>query len=188
MVFNINSFIKTKSFKNINNKLTQEDFYRNNNSCENILKLVRLNNKAFGETLQCIVKDLLDLDKSCDAGHDAQKLSHGLKFEIKSARYWISIRDFKWQHIMEEHEYDYLILVGIDFDCLRLYLISKYQFMKLKTKGIAKQQGRAEGQGLWVSRKKILDHLIEIKNKKHFYSLIHNKNNEESDDEDIEMY
>jgi len=170
--FSITNVIKTKSFRSFKQKMNQEEYYRSNGSCDNMLKLVKASNKSFGEKTQSIIKDLLDLDDSCDAGHDAQKLSMDLKFEIKSSRYGVSTGDFMWQHIMEEHDYQYLILVGIDFDCLKVYLISKYRFMKLKTKGIATQQGRAEGQGLWAKRKKLLPFLTEIENKEHFYKLI----------------
>ena len=187
MAFSINNIIKTKSFQNIKKRMTQEDFYRSKGSCDNILKLVKLSNKAFGEKLQCIVKDLFNLDNSCNAGHDAQKISMNLKFEIKSARYWQGINDFKWQHIMEDHDYDYLIFVGIDFDCLKIYLISKYHFMKLKTKGIATQQGRAEGQGLWAQRKKLLPYLIELKDVEHFYDLVTPQYKYDEYDSDYEM-
>ena len=77
-----------------------------------------------------------------------------------------------WQHIMEDHDYDYLIFVGIHYDSLKIYIISKYHFMKLKTKGLVTQQGRAEGQGLWITRKKILPYLTEIKDINHFYNII----------------
>lgn len=176
--FSIDTVIKTKSFQGIKKRMNQEEFYRSKGACENILKLVKSSNKSFGERTQSIIKDLLDLDNSCDAGHDAQKLSMDLKFEIKSSRYGVSSKDFMWQHIMEEHDYQYLILVGIDFDGLKVYLISKYHFMKLKTKGIATQQGRAEGQGLWAQRKKLLPYLTEIKNKEHFYKLINKSQRE----------
>ena len=172
MSFSIANIIKTKSFSKIRQVISQEGLYKKNGACENILQLVRLSNKAFGEKLQSIVKDLLELDNSCDAGHDAQKISMNCKFEIKSSRYAVSTRDFMWQHIMEEHDYDYLILVGVDYNCLKMYLISKYYFMKLKTKGLVTQQGRAEGQGLWAQRKNILPYLQEIKSKEHFYELI----------------
>ena len=187
MNFGIDNIKKTKSFQSIKKKMNQEEFYRSKGASEELLKLVKQSNKAFGEKLQSIVKEMLDLDDSEHAGHDAQKLSMELKFEIKSSRYGVVSKDFMWQHIMEEHDYDYLILVGVDFDGLKVYLISKYHFMKLKTKGIATQQGRAEGQGLWVTRKKILPHLTEIEGIEHFYKLINIENYEtESEDSDLE--
>lgn len=178
--FSIKKIMKTNQYKSITKKMNQEEFYRSNGASNGLLKLVKQSNKAFGEKIQSIVKELLDLDDSCDAGHDAQKLSMELKFEIKSSRYGVTSKDFMWQHIMENHEYDYLLLVGIDFDRLKIYLISKHKFMQLKKKGIITQQGRAEGQGLWVQRNKILSHIIEITSKKHFYDLI--------DDEDIDLH
>jgi len=176
--FSIKNIVKTTQFKEMKPKMNQEEFYRSNGSTENLLKLVKQSNKAFGEKLQSIVKEVLDLDDSEDAGHDAQKLDLDLKFEIKSSRYGVTTKDFMWQHIMEEHDYDYLILVGVDFDGLKVYVISKYDFMELKEDGIVTQQGRAEGQGLWVTRKKILPHLTEITTKKQFYDLV---DNEDSD-------
>ena len=173
--FSIKKITKTKQYRSIKKKMNQEEFYRSNGSNEALIKLVKQSNKAFGEKLQSIIKEMLDLDDSDDAGHDAQKLDLELKFEIKSSRYGVKSKDFMWQHIMEEHDYDYLILVGVDFDRLKVYVISKYHFMKLKTKGIATQQGRAEGQGLWVTRKKILPHLTEITTKKQFYDLVDNE-------------
>jgi len=184
--FSINNIVKTKQYQSIKQKMNQVEFYRSKGSSEELIKLVKQSNKAFGEKLQSIVKEMLDLDDSEDAGHDAQKLSMGLKFEIKSSRYGVTSKDFMWQHIMEEHDYDYLILVGVDFDKLKMYLISKYHFMKLKTRGIATQQGKAEGQGLWVTRKKILPHLTELKGTDHFYELI-NFENEVSDSEDSDF-
>ena len=185
MNFGINNIKKTKSFQSIKKRMNQEELYRSKGACGDILKLVKLSNKAFGEKLQSIVKDLLNLDNSCDAGHDAQKLSMGLKFEIKSSRYGVSSKDFMWQHIMEQHDYDYLLLVGVDITGLKIYIISKYNFMRLKTKGLATQQGRAEGQGLWAQRRKILPHLIELQGIEHFYNLI--DDNSDYDSEDIEM-
>ena len=173
--FSIKNIIKTSQFKSMKRKMNQEEFYRSNGSDKNLLKIVKQSNKAFGEKLQSIIKEMLDLDDSEDAGHDAQLLDLDLKFEIKSSRYGVTSKDFMWQHIMEEHDYDYLILVGVDFKGLKVYVISKYDFMNLKKKGIATQQGRAEGQGLWVTRKKILSHLTEITTKKQFYNLIENE-------------
>ena len=184
--FSINNIVKTKQYQSIEKKMNQEEFYRSNDSSEELIKLVKQSNKAFGEKLQSIIKEMLILDDSCDAGHDAQKLSMNLKFEIKSSRYGVKSKDFMWQHIMEEHDYDYLLLIGVDFDGLKVYIISKYLFMKLKTKGIATQQGRAEGQGLWATRKKLLPFLTEIQNKEHFYKFI-NIEDEVSDSEDSDL-
>ena len=173
-LFNIKNIVKTKNYNNINTKISQEAFYRMNGSSEDLIKLVKMNNKSFGEKMQSIVIELLDLDKSNHTGHDAQCLSLNLKFEIKTSRYWVSIKDFKWQHIMLHHDYNYLILVGVDFDKLKVYIISKMDIIQLNNIGVIKMQGGAEGQGLWMQFNKIKEHLHEITNKRDFYKYLKN--------------
>ena len=170
-IFNIGNVVKTNEFKNIKNVMNQEQYYKLNGSSENILKIVRLSNKAFGEKIQCIIQELLSLTKSSHTGHDAQLESNNLKFEIKSSRYGVRNNDFTWQHIMEQHNYDHLILVGIDFFSLRVFIISKTQFMKL-TDNLVKVQGGAEGQGKWCTFRKIEEYLYEIKNKDDLYNYL----------------
>ena len=170
--FSINNISKTNQFKNMKTSINQEQYYRKNGAPEDILKIVRLSNKAFGEKLQCIIQELLDLEKSSHTGHDAQKVSMDLKFEIKSSRYGVKSKDYMWQHIMEKHNYDYLLLVGIDFNGFKVFIISKKDFMKLRCEGLVKTQGGGEGQGLWCQCKKIEDYLHEIENKKDFYNFL----------------
>ena len=171
-IFNINNIVQTNQYKNMKVSMNQEEFYRMNNAPEEILKIVRMSNKAFGEKMQCIIQELLNLEKSSHTGHDAQKKSMGLKFEIKSSRYGVKSKDFMWQHIMEHHDYDYLILVGVDFNGFKVYIISKQDFMKLRWDGLAKMQGGAEGQGIWCRCKKVKDYLYEIKSKEDFYNYL----------------
>lgn len=150
----------TNAYKNIDDKLSQEDFYKVNKANDVILSLVKLNNKTFGERVQRIVTELLKLEKPTSTGHDA-RLGE-LKFEIKASRYWVKNKDFKWQHIMMDHEYDYLLLVGVDFDKLKIYLLPKKNLVDMKTAGVVTQQGNAEGQGCWFERKSVLANLREI--------------------------
>jgi len=173
-IFNINNISQTNQFKNIKDSINQEQFYRNNNAPEDILKIVKMSNKKFGEKMQCIIQELLGLEKSSHTGHDAQKKSLGLKFEIKSSRFGVRSKDWMWQHIMEQHDYDYLILVGVDFDGLKVFLISKKEFMKLRWEGLTKIQGGGEGQGIWCKCKKIKKHLHEITSKDDFYNFLKN--------------
>ena len=168
-MFNITNVVKTEEFKNIRDTINQEEYYRKNNSPDDILKLVKLSNKAFGEKIQSIIQELLYLEKSNDSGHDA--VYNTIKFEIKSSRYSIRNKDFTWQHIMEEHDYDYLILVGIDFFDLKVFIISKNDFLLLKTDRV-KMQGGGEGQGLWCTYKQIQTYLYELNNRREFLNFI----------------
>ena len=169
-IFNINNIVETDEFKTIKRTMNQEQYYRLNNSSKDILKIVKLSNKAFGEKIQCIIQELLNMDKPDHTGHDAQYES--LKFEIKSSRYGVRNKDFTWQHIMEKHDYDYLILVGVDFDALKVFIISKTKFIKLKKKEFVKTQGGGEGQGLWCKYKNIEEYLCEIRTNTDFHNYI----------------
>ena len=155
---------KTKAFESIKGVKTQVDYYMENGAHPDIVKMVALGNKSFGERLQRIVMEYLNLDKPNNTGHDIQQNSTGKKFEVKSSRFWVSNGDWKWQHIMEEHDYDYLLLCGVNFNSVDVFIISKSDFLKLKTKGLATQQGGAEGQGLWCNYSNIKDYLTPIKN------------------------
>jgi len=155
---------KTKAFESIKNVKTQVDFYLENGSHPDIIKMVALGNKSFGEKMQRIVMECLSLDRPTSTGHDVQQSSSGKKFEVKSSRFWVSNGDWKWQHIMEDHDYDYLLLCGVNFNSVDVFIISKSDLLSLKDKGLVTQQGGAEGQGLWCNYNNIKNYLTPIKN------------------------
>lgn len=161
-MINIQRINQTKSFESILNAKTQVDYYINNNAHSDILKIVVLNNKSFGERMQRIIMELLSLNNSNKSSHDIQLNCMGIKFEVKSSRFWVGTGDWKWQHIMENHDYDYLLLCGVNFNGIDLFIISKSEFLTLKSKGMVTQQGGAEGQGLWCNYKSIKDYLTQI--------------------------
>ena len=161
-MFDINQVNKTKSFEVIKKVKTQVIYYHENNAHPDIVKLVGLGNKSFGEKTQKIVMECLSLDKPTETGHDIRQELTGLEFEVKSSRYWVATGDWKWQHIMEGHKYDYLLMVGVTFNSIEVYIISKQKFMELKSIGLVTQQGGAEGQGLWCNYSKIKDYLTPI--------------------------
>jgi len=154
---------KTKAFESIKEVKTQVDYYMENDAHPDIIKMVNLSNKSFGERLQRIVMEYLNLDKPINTGHDIQQISTGKKFEVKSSRFWVKNGDWKWQHIMEDHNYDYLLLCGINFNSVDVFIISKSDFLSLKKIGLVTQQGGAEGQGLWCNFSNIKDYLTPIK-------------------------
>lgn len=174
MSFYIRNVKRTKTFNKLAKKVTQVDYYINNNASPDVIKLVEMNNKTFGETMQNVIKEILKLDKPINSSHDARIINKGLKFEIKSSRYWTNKHDFVWQHIMENHTYDHLILLGLDFHEILVYTISKEKLLELKEQQIIKIQGGAEGQGLWFDRKSILNYLTVINNIYQFNDYIEN--------------
>lgn len=162
----LNSY--TKFFNKQNYSLS--DFYKQNNAHSSILPLISLDNKSFGSIMEDIVRERFGLEKSTHSSYDASL--NGIKFEQKSSRYWRTLGDFKWQHVMKDHPYDILILIAIDFQSIRVYTMTKTTFLELIDKNIVKQQGGAEGQGYWFTRNKVRDYLTEIDTKEQFIDFI----------------
>jgi hypothetical protein len=148
------AFANTNAYKKLMGpkRVSQLEFYMKNNASQSILSLVPLSNKAFGEGMQRIVAEVFGMDDSNDTGHDAMYKGHAI--EIKSARYWSGKLDCKWQHIMAEHNYKWVLLTLVDFQDLKYWLVSK-DAIKAHPE-VFVQQGNAEGQGLWCTMKKVL--------------------------------
>lgn len=148
------AFTETSAFKKLisKRKPTQLEFYMKNSASANITSLVPLSNKAFGEGMQRIATEIFGMTGSSDTGHDA--VYKGVPIEIKSARYWSGKLDCKWQHIMTDHEYKWVLLSLVDFQDLKFWLVSKDVIMA--NPNIFTQQGNAEGQGRWCTMKQAL--------------------------------
>ena len=147
-------------------------FYRQNGSPEEIIKLVGLSNKRFGSVCEELSTNLVNGKKIPDSkgrsGWDMEFTTNAdtppFRFEIKSSRYWRSGKNhfFKWQHILPDHEWSHLLLCAVDFDRMRLFALSKSQFMQLIADGKITQQGGASGQGCWFELKKVIDVATEL--------------------------
>jgi hypothetical protein len=173
MAFDSN-YIKTlECYTTMKNKTTktQLDYYIENNSPIEILDFVKLSNKAFGSEIEKLTKEIFQLKKSKHSSYDLSFKKY--KFEVKGSRKWGG-KTFKWQHIMEEHHYHFIILCGIDYQELKFWIISKTKFLELKNENIVSQQGGGEGQGLWCDFEKIKEHLIPLKNKNDFNNYLNN--------------
>lgn len=137
---------------------TQLDHYMQHNSPESILYFVNCSGKTFGEKyMEQLARAHFQLDPRIDSGHDHTKLTK--KIEQKSARYHANGGDFKWQHIEMNHEFDYLLLTGLDYTMIRNYIASRQIVEELIQIGIIQGQGKknSEGiaaaqQGYWFSR------------------------------------
>ena len=149
-------------------KPTKLNFYKKHGADKRVLKLVKLENKRFGTYIEKIIKKYLSLEKSFSTGHDfvINLLDNKiLKGEIKSSRIWgYKEEDYRWQHVMLEHDYDFLLLVGLHFDGLKIWVLTKSKLMELFKNNIIKKQGGAEGQGVWFSFLKIKNYLYDFKN------------------------
>ena len=158
---------KLTSYKELSvPKETMYDFYRRNHASDEILSLVKLENKRFGTIMENILTEYMEMKQpTCNITSYDRLFENNVRIEIKSSRIWARggrTSQFKWQHIMKDHDYDVLLLAGLDFTHIRLYAISKKKVMELYTKNVIKQQGRAEGQGLWFSLSHIKPYITDV--------------------------
>ena len=146
------------SFKKVSKKISQLDYYVSKSSSPETLRLVALDNKAFGAAIEDIVRECLSLGPRSSSQNDATFGDH--KIEIKAARYWAGKDNCKWQHLEPDHDYDVVLFVLMDFHELRVWAIKKETLMgELRDRKIVTFQGK---QGWWTSKKAIMPFLTPI--------------------------
>jgi hypothetical protein len=159
-ILSVNYWKDTNSFKSMKERNTQIKYYKRMNSCKEIIQLVDLESKPFGIEVEKLVREIFELSPKTSTQNDATR--HGKKIEIKSARYWKNTNDCKWQHLEPDYDYDYVLFVLVDFQCLKVWGVKKYILMsELRDKKIVTRQGK---QGWWTSKSKIMPYLTIIKN------------------------
>ena len=160
--------------KNFITPKSQYDYYLENNASEQILKYVSLQGKTFGEKyMEPLAAEWFSLDARTDSGHDHNKLNRRL--EQKSARYHANGNDWKWQHIEMNHQWEYLLLCGLDFKEIKFYIGSRTIGDRLIDDKIIEGQGKrgSPQQGYWFTRcifktknKDFNNYFKEVKNEK----------------------
>ena len=148
---------------------TLQSFYQQNGAPQEIVDLVGLSNKRIGGEVEKLVAAMTGCTKIPDVkGTTGWDLEHTInRVEVKTSRYWRSGNKhfFKWQHILADHEWSHLILVAIDFTEVKLFFMSKPEFMKLMSEGHITQQGGAGGQGCWMELDNIKKYVKDIAGK-----------------------
>jgi hypothetical protein len=148
----------SKTFKKLQEKQTQYQYYQFMNATTEVLTLVSLGNKSFGTQCENLVIEQLGLGKRTSTQNDATL--NGKKIEIKSARYWAGKDDCMWQHLEPDHDYEYVLFVLVDFTGLKVWGIQKSLLMgELREKKIVTPQGL---QGFWTIKSNILPYLTPI--------------------------
>jgi hypothetical protein len=153
---------ETKAFKNIANNITQVSYYESKEAAPEIIKLVKMDSKAFGSAIEKIIIEHYCLEKRVNTQHDARL--EDKKIEIKAARYWAGQDNCKWQHIEKNHDYEYILFSLVDFNQIRCWLAKKETVIQHMT-----PQGL---QGNWVDKVTILPHIHEITTKEQLQILI----------------
>jgi len=147
----------TKTFKTIQKKETQLQFYTRMDASPEVLQLVALDSKPFGSVGEKIISELFGLGPRTSSQNDGTL--NGKKIEIKCARYWAGIDDCKWQHLEPDHDYEYALFVILDFHGWKVWVIRKSQLMGLREKDKVKPQGK---QGWWTTKSAMLPDLTPI--------------------------
>jgi hypothetical protein len=148
----------TLALRSIQYKPTQINYYEKNNSCSEVLQLVKLDSKPFGSISEKILSEVFQLGPRSSSQNDGTK--NGKKIEIKCARYWANKDDCMWQHLEPNHDYDYVLLALLDFQDWKIWGIQKSILMgELIDKKIVTFQGK---QGCWVKKSDILPYLTPI--------------------------
>lgn len=147
------------SFKTLNKKETQLNYYKRMNSREEVLEIVGLDSKTFGSRAEQMIKEIFQLGPRTSSQNDGTRL--GKKIEIKCARYWAGKDGCLWQHLEPEHDYDIAMFVLLDFYGFKVWCINKELLMgELRDNNIITCQGK---QGYWTKKTDIEPYLTEIK-------------------------
>ena len=148
----------TRAFKTIKDKETQMKYYQRMNSCMEVMQLVELDSKPFGCESEKIISEIFKLGPRTSTQNDATL--NGKKIEIKTARYWAGKDDCRWQHLEPDHDYEYALLVLLDFQGWKVWCIKKSELMcEMRDKKIVTFQGK---QGWWTTKSAILPYLTPI--------------------------
>jgi len=128
-----------KSYQSFIPNQSQLEYYKMNNCDNDLLPLVSLSNKAFGElAMEHFTKEYFNLDDKSNTKHDHMK--YNKKIEQKSCRY--SCRgQLNFQHIQLDHDWDYLLLCFLDFHSIQYFIASKEHVIHLESIGVLKVQG-----------------------------------------------
>lgn len=155
------SWKQTKTFKNIQDKVTQMKYYKQKNASPEVLQLVDLESKPFGTVGENMLSEIFGMGPRTSSQNDGT--FNEKKIEIKCARYWAGKDDCVWQHLEPEHDYEYAMFALLDFQGWKVWGIKKSLLMgEMRDKKIVTFQGK---QGWWTKKSAILPYLTPIKTK-----------------------
>jgi hypothetical protein len=114
-----------------------------------------------------------NLDNKLDYNLD-NKLEY--KIEQKSSGHWK--KEYKWQHVKERHDWDALLLCGIDYHDIHFWVMTRSAFKELLLQGKITNQGNKSGktsEGLWFNYADVKELLIKVNTEEQLRSAILSK-------------
>jgi hypothetical protein len=159
--------IELNSHKTFIKPKTQLDYYTEYEAHPEILKYVGLSGGAFGGLMEHIAGEIFGLGARNNSGHDHTK--NGKTIEQKSSRYTAKGGGWMWQHIEMKHEWDYLLICGLNFDNIRFYISPRDKIEELVAGGVITGQGKQNAEGVadaqqayWFSIKDFTKNNVEF--------------------------
>lgn len=151
-------------------KETQYEFYFRNNASENILRFIKLGG---GPSLGCIAEQYckfkfneLKSRFEGDTGHDHTIVINDKVVKIEQKTSTLNKQgDWMWQHIAEKHSWDILLFMGIHFNEIKFYGITKSTFNELVAQKKITNQGNKNmksEQGMWCKYSNIKNDVMLI--------------------------
>lgn len=153
-------------------KPSQTERYEKQNSPEWILRFIRIGGgPKMGTTLETFARErfpsLQKRDKGKNTGHDHKITlsSKKIYIEQKSSGHW-GENDYKWQHVEKKHNWNILLLCGIDYNEIHCWVMNRTIFNKLIEERKITNQGNKTGEsseGMWFNYSDVAESLIQIK-------------------------
>jgi hypothetical protein len=150
---------------------TQLDRYEKKKSPQCIKKFIQIGGgPKMGSTLEKYAKykfnELKKKEGKNQTGYDhiIKTNNKTIRVEQKSSGHW-GDDDYKWQHIEEKHNWDILILCGIDYKDIKFWAMNRKTFTKLISENKITNQGNKNGnslEGRWFDYSEVKDFLVEI--------------------------
>ncbi len=149
-------------------KPCQIDRYEANKSPDEIKKIISFGGgPKMGSYMEHFARfNFPSLKTRENTGHD--QVLHGneykIKVEQKSSGHW-GQEDYKWQHIEDKHDWDILLLCGIDYQDIKFWTMNRKMFQAMLEEGKITNQGKKSGEsseGVWFNYSDVKDVLVEV--------------------------
>jgi len=158
--------------KNSGGKPSQIERYEKHNSPIGIQRFIRIGGgPKMGVTLEKFAREEFPSLQKRDAGkntghdHNIPLATKKIYIEQKSSGHW-GESDYKWQHVEDKHNWDILLLCGIDYDEIKFWVMNRPVFNKLVEEKKITNQGISTGEsseGRWFNYSDVADSLVQIK-------------------------
>ena len=157
-------------------KLTQPERYEAHGSPAYIKKFIAMGGgPRMGSTLEQYARFNFPLLRKRNKGKGENGYDQIIPFpanpvrdiyvEQKSSGHW-GEDDYKWQHVESKHKWDVLLLCGIDYTDIRIWVMDRATFNRLiAAKKITNQGNKTadSSEGKWFNYSDVKDELKEIK-------------------------